>query len=882
MTLDNFRAQKIIWDRANKKIFEKIEANSGDSNGRKLVVQVINQEATEELSGTTLSLGWKSRNGAKGLDAFHVVDASKGIFEIYYTTEMLSNIGNIEASLILINSTSRIESSTFTISVRPSTVDDSSVQSENSFTALTEALVKVNDFDAQLAQTMSRVEFYSWVATLLDGGPSIFMDTLSELQTTYPKGTAGVALVRETNPAKIYVWNGTAWEDFGDYQGVEIKDDTISHNKYQDKSISPIKTDFIENAKIFSSIENNYSKYIISGSIVDDTYLFERESGRTLILPIEKGKTYKITKEVSDRFRVALSKSEPQSPLLLHQLKDNQTSSDSDTSFVFTNEEHNYVYIYVSASSKEPKTVMTEQNYLVNGNIEATNIVTGKNLFDGNYVRGYVLPGATGWKSDTGDNFGIILNIKPDTYYAISKSSSNRFIVMLTSKAVTPKSTFYFDGDDVYENHTGENEVIIRSGPSHKTLIVYVSSESTPPNFVQIEENEKSTSWESFGYKFQPHALPVKSETTGNNSYQLNVEDFRENGLSDYETIQRAFDAASGQIVYLDSGRVYNIEQGLNAQASKVLGIEGCRALLVLTGTDDVALTYEGNLRTGTAAPSESNSNLIRTESGSYIRDLRVISKEPYNNTGIKLKYLHKALISGNMLSELKNGIVVESRNRDMTFENNHIYNNSGDGILFDTVDIHQLLLQGGHMSYNKNGVRFVDGSLANILFDNASIENNITDGNPTPQSLISFEETTDGKPLYEVIIIDGCNLQDHRTNQRALLNFDVSNGSIHDLILANSLIGNASYNGISVYLKGVNGASVHNNSIVGYPNDISKNSIVLAGVNSNIKITDNRLAAPIDYNNSEITKMMIKDNLLEGFSIEDSNDGNILVKDNF
>lgn len=150
--LENFRTQKIIWDRANKKIFEKIEANSGDSNGRKLVVQVINQEVTEGLSGTTLSLGWKSRQGAKGLDAFNVVDASKGIFEIYYTTEMLSNIGNLEASLILIDSTGRIESSTFTISVRQSTVDDESVESENSFTALTEALVKVNDFDVRLAQ----------------------------------------------------------------------------------------------------------------------------------------------------------------------------------------------------------------------------------------------------------------------------------------------------------------------------------------------------------------------------------------------------------------------------------------------------------------------------------------------------------------------------------------------------------------------------------------------------------------------------------------------------------------------------------------------------------------------------------------------------------
>ena len=157
MALENFRTQKIIWDRANKKIFETIEANSGDSNGRKLVVQVINQEVTEVLSETTLSLGWKSRKGAKGLDAFNVVDASKGIFEIYYTTEMLSNIGNLEASLILIDSTGRIESSTFTINVTPSTVDDGSVESENSFTALTEALVKVSDLEGNYAPRLNEV-----------------------------------------------------------------------------------------------------------------------------------------------------------------------------------------------------------------------------------------------------------------------------------------------------------------------------------------------------------------------------------------------------------------------------------------------------------------------------------------------------------------------------------------------------------------------------------------------------------------------------------------------------------------------------------------------------------------------------------------------------
>ena len=95
----------------------------------------------------------------------------------------------------------------------------------------------------KLQESVSQSEFDSWVATLLDGGPSIFMNTLNELKTTYPKGAPGVALVRETDPAKIYVWNGSAWEDFGDYQGVEVKDKTVTTPKLADLAVTNQKLD---------------------------------------------------------------------------------------------------------------------------------------------------------------------------------------------------------------------------------------------------------------------------------------------------------------------------------------------------------------------------------------------------------------------------------------------------------------------------------------------------------------------------------------------------------------------------------------------------------------------------------------------------------------
>lgn len=118
----------------------------------------------------------------------------------------------------------------------------------------------------KLQQAVPQSEFDSWIATLLDGGPSIYMNTLSELQTTYPNGAAGVALVRETDPAKIYVWNGSTWEDFGDYQGIEIKDDAVTTPKIADNAVTTGKTDFIVHDDTVNLFDGSFTKGYIGGS----------------------------------------------------------------------------------------------------------------------------------------------------------------------------------------------------------------------------------------------------------------------------------------------------------------------------------------------------------------------------------------------------------------------------------------------------------------------------------------------------------------------------------------------------------------------------------------------------------------------------------------
>lgn len=132
----------------------------------------------------------------------------------------------------------------------------------------------------KLQESVSQSEFDSWVATLLDGGPSIFMNTLNELKTKYPNGAPGVALVRETDPAKIYVWNGTSWEDFGDYQGIELKDGTISNINIKNDAVSKEKVNFIESTSNLFNLANSYEGKIWTMS--DDRSIYLNDNSNVI------------------------------------------------------------------------------------------------------------------------------------------------------------------------------------------------------------------------------------------------------------------------------------------------------------------------------------------------------------------------------------------------------------------------------------------------------------------------------------------------------------------------------------------------------------------------------------------------------------------------
>lgn len=117
MALDNFRTIELVWDKANKSIIKTIKTASSDTTGRYFSVKVLDEGQEVDLSGAKLQLYWEHPNfNTNGTDDFTTVD-TKGKFTLTFSEEMLTNIGELNAYLILTLSDGKITSDGFPIEV---------------------------------------------------------------------------------------------------------------------------------------------------------------------------------------------------------------------------------------------------------------------------------------------------------------------------------------------------------------------------------------------------------------------------------------------------------------------------------------------------------------------------------------------------------------------------------------------------------------------------------------------------------------------------------------------------------------------------------------------------------------------------------------------
>lgn len=135
---------------------------------------------------------------------------------------------------------------------------------------------------------------------------------------------------------------------------------------------------------------------------------------------------------------------------------------------------------------------------------------------------------------------------------------------------------------------------------------------------------------------------------------------------------------------------------------------------------------------------------------------------------GIEAFGTMQLIVSRTHIRNCRHGIRLTGNNRNVIVSDCHIYKNSGIGIYYDNVNLHQSNITGTHISYNDGGgVVSLRGNVRNIHISGCDIESNMSpDKPPTANVLIDNRESEWGAGE---VAIAGCTIQhNHRAPDSA------------------------------------------------------------------------------------------------------------------
>ncbi len=130
---------------------------------------------------------------------------------------------------------------------------------------------------------------------------------------------------------------------------------------------------------------------------------------------------------------------------------------------------------------------------------------------------------------------------------------------------------------------------------------------------------------------------------------------------------------------------------------------------------------------------------------------------------GIEAVGTMQLTISRVHIRHCRHGIRLVQNNRNVIISDCHIYENSGIGIYYDNVNLHQSNITGSHISYNGGGgIVSKAGNVRNIHITGCDIESNMSpDQPPTANVLIDCREGSHGTAE---VAITGCTIQHNHT----------------------------------------------------------------------------------------------------------------------
>lgn len=198
----------------------------------------------------------------------------------------------------------------------------------------------------------------------------------------------------------------------------------------------------------------------------------------------------------------------------------------------------------------------------------------------------------------------------------------------------------------------------------------------------------------------------------------------------DTEALQHTLEAGDG-VLRLNKG-TYRITKPLVLDLTKqgygaVRG-EGGTSRIVMAGPGP-AICVLGDHQ-GTAAPDSVQAHTWDKERFPTINGIEIVGEHP-DAVGIELRKTTKCVVSQVLVRRCRIGVHLVERNRDFILTDSHLYDNHEIGLFFDRCNLHQIIVHGCHISWNKvAGIKSLGGDVHNLQIVGNDIEyNNITSG---------------------------------------------------------------------------------------------------------------------------------------------------------
>ena len=206
----------------------------------------------------------------------------------------------------------------------------------------------------------------------------------------------------------------------------------------------------------------------------------------------------------------------------------------------------------------------------------------------------------------------------------------------------------------------------------------------------------------------------------------------------DTEALQHALEAGDG-VLKLNKG-TYRITRPIVVDLTK----QGYGAVVGNAGTSRIVMAGAGPAiriigdHNGTAQPKSYKEHTWEKERFPTVTNLEIVG-EHADAVGVELRKTTKCNITNLLVRKCKHGVHLVERNRDFILANSHLLDNTDYGLFFDRCNLHQIIVHGNHISWNKKaGIKSLDGDVHNLQITGNDIEYNNNPG---------VDESPNGEP---------------------------------------------------------------------------------------------------------------------------------------